>query len=608
MCTACRTALDRTGYVTIAGMQVQENYQVPTCYPGVVYVIGEQYPPDAKKWDKVLVPPGSVTIDHNLAVLDRPGFERPQKSVPFDKDKIGVLKGYYTPRFAFALVGIACSGARPMMSANTSYNKAKALFGRVYRTQDPARWGTGPAPAIYRWAEQFHDLLGLNLQAHKMPLEEWVESMPSRRRKALRLASVLHCRTGWMSSYATFCAFVKSELLPGFAKRHGDIDRLCEMTDRLIQGPNDVTHVVAGPWLKPLVHQLKTVWTWDTALFYGSNTPESLHNWLQRLVDRTGAATYVWSDFTMFDNTHSRASWAMMRHIYKRAGIDDPDFWAVLDAWEQPSGRIGPLKYRAAIMNASGRDDTSLANGVLNGVATTLALTAAWLRKPLCTVSPADVAAVRSHLLLSVAGDDSLGCVPLMSTERMSAFLQAAKDNLRMFGFTAKMYCSTKLYDAVYLGMRPYPTVRGWFWGKTIGRATYKMGWAELRPGRDLAAHVTGVADMHVLCSLHVPVLADLALRIRDLREGQKRTPVMLDENKPWEWTFKSGVPYDHLTLAAVADTYSVFPTVGSSVEVDQCVTVEDVLDLVNAIRRVETIPCVLDHWLWRRMILVDDL
>jgi hypothetical protein len=134
------------------------------------------------------------------------------------------------------------------------------------------------------------------------------------------------------------------------------------------------------------------------------------------------------------------------------------------------------------------------------------------------------------------------------------------------------------------------------------------MGWVTMDKDRDLMAHITGVADMHSLCSRHVPVLSDLAEKIIELRQGAKRTPVQLDANKPWEWTFKSGVKYDEMTLRAVAETYSVRDIPGLRSDIDKTISVEDVKGLISQIQSVNRLPCVLDHWLWKHMVYCDDL
>jgi hypothetical protein len=311
----------------------------------------------------------------------------------------------------------------------------------------------------------------------------------------------------------------------------------------------------------------------------------------------------------MFDCTHTAETWEFMEDLYWRAGINDSDFWAVMAAWRRPSGTIGPFKYKAQVMNASGRDDTALANGVLNGVATFLSACAAYLKKPLARLTVADVRACRSNIQLSVCGDDTLGRVPL--TVDASAFKRLMEYNLKLFGFVPKLFTSDRLEDCVYLGMRPYPTKSGWLWGKTIGRATYKLGWVTIKGDQDLMALMTGIADMHALCSRHVPVLSDIARKIVELRRGAKRTPVKFDDSKPWEWiNLEHKVDYDEVTIAHVAAVYTSrsLPGFPRDPDVDVLVTPRDVRDLIAAIDRVESLPCVVDHWLWRRMVTTDDL
>lgn len=563
-----------------------------TCYPGVVYVRGQEKDPEPKKWQGVNLERGGehrVQIDWNAARLPMGFGDKGRKWTDFQTRDLDRLRRLGKESWTHALAGIACSGATPMVSARSPYNMAKALCCRVFRETTEREWGRGPKPGVWdRMAEFVPELLP-GFEAEEMTFNDWLATMPSRRKKALTTAYQRLQAEGWKKGMAEFNAFVKTEILPGFAKHKGELVELVAMTDRLIQGPCDVTHCIAGPVLKPLVMALKRIWHADNAIFYGSANPEKLHHFLQKLAD--GPGLYFWCDFSMFDNTHSSDSWKFIESLYKS---DNPLFWRVLDAWRAPKGRIGPLRYKAPVMNASGRDDTALANGILNGFATFVSVTAAYLCKRVGDVTLEDLRLMRTKCLLSVCGDDSIGKLPLMAEEEHQRFRKAMAENIAEFGFEAKLETSHRLIDAVYLGMRPYPTTTGWYWGKTIGRAAYKMGWATDPAKRDLLAHITGLADMHVKCSSHVPVLADLAKRIQELREGAKRTPVRHDPNRPWEWTLASGAGYDEVTLRAVAEVYAV--------------TTADIKSLITAIRGVERLPAVLDHWLLRHMIAVDDL
>lgn len=553
-----------------------------------------------KKWATVDLQGGSVEICKDL--LYQKGLPKGKLWEAFVASDLDGLRRPVDPVYRLALGGIACSAAYPMLSAKTPYVAAKALLGRVFRMPK-----TSPAAGIYRWLDQFVPELLPDYVTERYTFPEWLLTMPGARRKPLLKAWEEYQRRGWVKSNEKFSTFVKVEALPGFAKDNAGLTRLREMLDRVIQGPNDVTHTIAGPVLKPLIKLLKKRWNSDNCIFYGSTSPEELHKWLQTLVARPGL--YFWCDYSMYDNTHSDDSWDFMERLYAATAGDDPAFRKVMEAWRRPKGKIGPLRYKARVMNASGRDDTALSNGVLNGFAAFLSIVAAYLGRPLLSLTVADVNKCKSEILLSVCGDDSLGRVPSMTETRRIQFERDVSANIAMFGFEAKLQTSYQLFDAVYLGNRPYPTRKGWFWGKTIGRATYKNGFTVVEPGNDLMAKITGIADMHMLCSVHVPVLYDLAKKICELRAGAKRTPVRLDPNKPWEWTTKGGVPYDDLTLQAVAETYLTRRTCHNLLEpVDVSLGVEELKDLIRQIDGVTRLPCVIDSPTWRRIIHVDDM
>lgn len=613
LCGECRAALDRRGYTTWSGYQVQENMHVPSCYPGLVYIRPEEYPPTAKKWKLVDIEPTKQTeveIDLTTAVVRQRRENAPKRFTkvggehgPTKDDILEQLKKPFDAKPSHCLAGIGCSGARPMVSAKTSYNSAKALMGRVYLSLPERPWGVGPMPGLWEKMKEFVPELLPDFRAPRMEFDTWLETMPRERRPALRKAMARLERAGWLRSMACFSSFVKLEMLPGFSKKDGDLRPLDAMLDRLINGPADETHCIAGPVLKPLVHRLKEVWNEEAPVFYGSAGPEKLHKFLQTLVKEE--SQYFWCDFSMFDRTHSRDSWAFMESLYQE---NDPLFRKVLDVWRQPRGRIGPMRFKAPVINASGRDDTALANGILNGFATYCSACAAWLNVEVEALTVRQLRSCMNIIKLSVCGDDSLGKIPYCSEERMVDFRLHFNKQIEKFGFVAKLQTSPNILQAVYLGMRPYPTEKGWFWGKTIGRASYKMGWVMLKDGRDPMAHLTGIADMHTLCSAHVPVLSDLAKKIVELREGARRTPVYMDPNRPWEWTYQAGVEYSEVTLAAVAEVYSSRNTGGCPVDWEREVTVDDVKSLIREIQGVNRLPAIIDHWLWKHMVFADDL
>lgn len=603
VCKPCATSLRVMGRLPLeAAIQVQCGMRVPTCYPGIVLFRGVEMPPPQSKWSEVAVPPGAVTIDWGRVRCRLDRLERPTNLEPFSKEQIWELPRGTKTRYTYALCGIGVSGFYPVSSEGTAFVQAKALLGRVFRRPDPNGPNAGggkPLSGVWEKAWEFVDLLLPGLVAKMMAAEEWLATMPARRKLVLSQALTRLRRVGWKKGYANFQAFVKTEFLPGVEKKSWGLEPIKEMMDRLIQGPKDETHCIAGPYLKPLTHDLKRVWDLDGPLFYASAVPEKLHEFLQKLL--RNSILNGTCDFSMFDSTHSEDTFEFMKRLYRRAGIHDPLFWKVFTVWQRPRGRIGPLKYEAPTMNASGRDDTSLLNAVLNGVCTVLSIAAAIHECSVLDLTEVMVRATLSRLVLGVAGDDSIWTLSGVEGSEVPALEARVADGIRSFGFIPTMKVSNRVEDMVFLGMRPYPVNGNWYWGKTIGRAIYKMGWAQLRGKKDLLAHITGVASMHAKCSPHVPILADMAQKIVELRSGCRATPVAVDSNKPWEWTREGNPPYAQDTLEYVARCYSTH---------SRTVTAADIKRVIALIRGISRIPCVLDDptGILELMGLCDDL
>lgn len=606
ICDQCRKALLENGFVCEAGSQVQRNLQVPTCYPGIVLVSGTEYPAPQKKWDRVELEnlPNGQGISREVPRLKHGRKQKKplRKWEQVVKSDLAKLKGDVPKRPLFALAGIACSGAMPMVSAQTDHNRLKALAGRVFQNPPAKEWGTGPRPGIWEFAKTFIPEILPDLSTDDMALDEWLRSMPARRRRVLEKAAKEYELVGLKKSDRMFKAFVKAEFLPGFAQvRVGgamvdeSLQELEEMLDRLINAPAEKTHIVAGRKLKPKVKKLKEQWHAYAPLVYGSAGPEVLDILLQRLAEFDG--TYFDCDFSLFDRTHSVQTWDFLESLY---ATQDRDLMQVFEWWRAPKGRIGPFRYQGPVMNASGRDDTALANAILNGFATTLSAAAAFNGIRVMELSISQLRAFRSKSVISVCGDDSIGVMPKLSQRRLAEFRALFNENISQFGFVAKLQVKDSLQDCLYLGQRPYWISGRWHWGKTIGRATYKMGWVMDPQARDVMAHITGIADMHNLCSQHVPVLSDLARKIAELRVGAKRTPVVPDPNKPWEWTQQGVLPYDAQTLDVCAEVYTKL----SGTPVSR----GDFEDLIEQIDMITALPCVLDHPLWRLIIASDEL
>jgi hypothetical protein len=449
---------------------------------------------------------------------------------------------------------------------------------------------------------------------YEMDYGEWEESMPTNRRVPLRQAKVLLDEGGWRPKYGYINAHLKVECGPMFSKDKHGIREADFSAARLIQAPHDVAHVIAGPKIKPCLKMLKQDWNYQAPIFYASTKPVELLKWLQYGVAmaESNDLTVFWSDFTMYDCSFRDVHWDFVESLYGSLR-KDPLFSKVLKAWRRPRGTCGDFRYQSGVMNASGRDDTAFGNGVLNGFASFLSAAAAWYGIEIRALTVKLCTSFANICKLAVCGDDSLGFLPGLPIEKRLAFIVAFRKNLAKFGFKAKAFASNRLVDGVFLAHRPVQTRKGWFWGKTIGRAFYKLGTQSTLVG-DPLAWLTGVTDMHAICSKHVPILFDACHAWSSSRAKHKRTPIVIDPYRPWEWPNHGlEVPnYDDLTIDCICKAYSVHKDIctGNLEPTDVTIVPDDIKSCIAYVNDMlgRAAPCVLDHWVLRHMIWVDEL
>lgn len=597
------------GYVTFAGFQLQELSQLPSCLPGLVNFRGVVLKLKPSVLDSISIPTGSLAclLEASPQAIRERATKRKWVAVGID-DLPHFLRAAEAPRrWLYRAVGPLISGASSVVFDMSDVNALCAVLGRVFRRpKHQALFGL-----LDRCASFIPVLLpSFLLEKPRWTIMQWWISMPRERRADLLRCIKLYEEHGFCHKFSKFQSFLKYELSPAFRKQGDDLLPIVHGCPRLIQAPHGVGHVVAGPRLKPLLGLLKADWDWENGLFYGSRDPITLQRWLDLSTSRYPGGIVIWIDYSMYDNSYSADHWRFMYRLYGELMLD-PEFAAVMSAWEKPLGRVRCFRYRGRSMNASGRDDTALANGVLNGLAVAVSLAASWLRKSVMEVTPADVRRVLATFRVSVCGDDSIIFGPAMALVDRNAFVVLLASNISLFGFEAKAYSSNRYHDAVYLGHRPIMVGGRWYWARTVGRAIYKLGFQPKVSG-DPAAYMHGVMQMHRQCSRHVPVLFDIADSYCIAATGAKITPVKWDENKPWTWMTSGVSPGDYSedTLHCLAESYSVRRDISRQdlVLFDTAVTVGDILECISYLRAsVTRRVCVLDHWVLRRMILVDE-
>lgn len=566
--------------MTQLGQQLAEGLSPAAGPCGAVALRGVALPPPESKWADFRPLEDRVRVRYD----GKEHAGTPELLSTLDVNDNGVVRAL--------LVGAAVSGAAVAVSSICLYNAYKALLARGFR--EPKYQ---PAPGTGKLMESFIDHLLPELANHYVDtcFYEWVATMRPARQRPLWQAWNAYQQGGWRGKYRLFSSFVKSEKLVGFSKGDYYLEKLDRMLDRLINGPHDVTHVIAGPMLKPVTKAVKKVWNCDNHIFYAAVEPAQLDYWFNTRY-RDGKVALL-CDYTRYDNSHNHQTWDFIEEIYRRLGLfeKEPMLKTVLDCWREPEGSLRgkgwEIFFKAYVMNASGRDDTGLANAILNGFAMYIALVAAFLRRPPHSLSPEDCEECKDLFDISVMGDDSL---VLMDASVVTAdFTSRVSHALSLMGLEAKVSLAYTPFDMVYLGMRPYLVDGVYWWGKTIGRALFKWGW-KLQPNQcDAPAWLTGVATHDVTCSKHVPILSDLAQAYLVTRAGCKRTPHVLEECKPWAVGNPRAPAYDSTTIVYTAHGYDV--------------SVAELEDCLRYVSTLSTFPCIIDHPVIDAIMLKDD-
>lgn len=423
----------------------------------------------------------------------------------------------------------------------------------------------------------------------------WLCSMKNARRRRMLIKAwhALRDRGERHRMFHLISPFVKTENLPWFKIVDGmPCVEAATYVCRLIQAPHDETHIIAGPYLKPLTQALKQRWDYRNWIFYASATPEKLDCWLRA---NQRATSYFWSDYSAFDATWSAPAWAMIERFYRTVYPDaSKDFWEVLDIWRCPQGRTRIRKeevevwYSSEEANASGRDDTALANALFNGIALACSFAAAIARKPVCDLVEADLLAASDVVRIAIVGDDSLVCCSFDVAD-IASVVQA---NLESFGLVVKAEHSSDLWDVTFLGCMPYMTDAGLFWGPTIGRRMFKAFW-QADPIGHLPAWTKGVAQQLAL-NAHVPVLSDIADKVVALLARHTGT-IQFDENKPHYARSVKTMRWSSVTVEWMCRRY---PGLAPSLFYSD----------LEAVASIVRLPCVMHSAVFNVCVAQDDL
>lgn len=488
----------------------------------------------------------------------------------------------HLPPRHYAMAGFVVSGTYVFVSAKGPYNAFKALVGRGLR---PTKYG--PSPGAFSkldiWAKPF---LSAWIDGYDPNVEEWLAHVPPSRRVVFEQAYQELLFRGYTPRLSLFAAFIKMECLDGNTE---------ELIDRMIQAPTPAGLRAVGPSMWSLTKSLKKVWNIDAVIFYASVAPTAISEWFNRYYIPGMIAGLA--DITQFDGSYSCDAWDFVYRLYAETGMFNLPFVKdFLRDWKKPKGKmLGRgycYKYETDFMNASGRPDTALANALLNGLITLVSLTSIYHDIDVTEVTLAHVNEASAYFKISVVGDDSLFLatpLPCYTSEDFKGRYEAC---FATYGFALKMATTYDPFSMVYLGMRPYRVGSHYYFSRTVGRALFKYSYV-LHPEKyDLMAWFHGKLFADAPGFRCIPVLAELMTVSLNYLEGQKRTAVPYDENKPW--LHGNCTPdYDIATKSQFCAGYQILEA-----ELD---------DLVQYILSIKIIPCVISHPTLTRICEFDD-
>lgn len=301
---------------------------------------------------------------------------------------------------------------------------------------------------------------------------------------------------------------------------------------RTIWNPNELAHLIAGPVCRELTHLVGHSMPLSAHVCYaGGCTPETLNCWFTQFDERFGVYPadlaaqlfpanptervglalkemalrampppdlprvagvvkppppttqwcYYMADISACDQSHSQDSFHVLYKIYAWLGLDttaNTVLGKIFRAWLKPSGsaRVGrsnlfpkaEVKFSAAAINTSGRDDTSLLNLMVNSIILVLGFfVATWASRfgtpasltALAVLDAAEFATFLSGFWAVVLGDDSAAVVAHWpGTMTFPEIVRAAELVMAEAGFTVKGRVLNHITDFTFLGNRPVPT------------------------------------------------------------------------------------------------------------------------------------------------------
>jgi hypothetical protein len=260
---------------------------------------------------------------------------------------------------------------------------------------------------------------------------------------------------------------------------------------RVISAVDKKTKVSAGPFAYSLSKRMTEEWNTDNYITYaGGMSTDDLNKWINM-----GDIEWIFAftDFSKFDLTQREECYNFETKIYNDFGAQHwiPHWKAICQMYRRTTGYFkGAIKYTVLYTRKSGSNFTSPGNSIINAIA--------WLagvyyfyfcelhgetppeyvfycKKTMATML---IALLGKHLRCILMGDDNLTVLhPLhFSMDRAKKYFRLASTMVEAMGFKQTGGVTRNPLDIDFLNMIPYPTQRGYRFGKKSGRVIAKIG------------------------------------------------------------------------------------------------------------------------------------
>jgi hypothetical protein len=334
---------------------------------------------------------------------------------------------------------------------------------------------------------------------------------------------------------------------------------------RVIQGVGDLANCLLGPWMYAYGKHLAAAWNAGHNVTYASGmNAEALGRWMVQC-EQEGYDFFTEADFSRYDASISAEALKVEHRVYARMGAGR---WAKVVLQQQliVRGRSSHgHKYKVDGTRCSGDPNTSPGNTKLTVGA------AVWCLYKL---------GITDFRIIALGDDSVIATKARVDPQEFARLMER-------LGLVAKVKSHLDADYVEFCSGRFWHTVDGRVWGPKIGRVLAKVGYS-VAPQHNPRSWLKGVMLGMAQDCAHVPILSVYIDHCLELLKRDKANA------QPDDHKFHVAVRHKacDLTYQQFYKVYEMEPYHLDALKAD--------------ILGVKTLPCLLDHPMYERLVEVD--